>query len=353
MTRRRWLIVIAVVLAVALWRPVLKPAGQASIVLADIYSEQLLGTNVARAVTPEPLVAETDDRFAGVAMRVTYWRPAWGDRHPAIVVIPGAAPRGNDEPLIRSFGVTLARAGYLVMLPEFSFLKEGRFDQSATRQIDAAFARARGLPDTEGQTVGAFGISVGAGLMLVAAAREPALRDAAYLGILGGYYDIDTYLASVASRTQVSGDRLVRWEPSAEALERIPPAAIDLVPPADRDGMRQVFAATSYVEALGRIRGLGAGARGALDDVSPKVVWRAIRPPIYWIHDPLDTYEPLAEAEAARAAPRDGYVLLVVPRLVQHAAPAGDTAKTEGPLFVAGELWRLLAFTFEVLQRAG
>lgn len=353
MSRRRWLIVILLIAAGLLWRPVLKPAGQATILIADIYSEQLLGTNLARVVTPEPRVAETNDRFADVSMRVTFWRPGWGDQHPAILVVPGAAPRGNDEPLMRSFGATLARAGYFVMLPEFPFLKEGRFDPSATQQLDAAFARLRAMGETRDRSVGTFGVSVGGGMLLVAAGREPALRDAAFVAILGGYYDIDTYLASVAARAQPSGGRIVPWEPSAEARERIPPAAVDLVPPEDRDAVRRALAATTYDEALARIRGLAPGARAAYDAVSPEIVWRDIRPPIYWIHDPLDTYQPLAEAEAARAAPRDGHMVLVVPRLVQHAAPVGETAKAEGPLFLAGELWRLLAFTFEVLQRAG
>jgi len=175
---------VLVVAIVLLWSPVLKPAGQAAILIGDIFSEQLIGTNLAAAFTPEPRMAEGNDSFAGTAMRVTYWRPGWGDRHPAIMIVPGAAPRGNDEPTLRSFGLTLSRAGYLVMLPEFPFLKEGRFDSAATRQLDAAFARARTLPETQGLAVGAFGVSVGAGMMLVAAAREPALRDAAFLAVL-------------------------------------------------------------------------------------------------------------------------------------------------------------------------
>jgi len=190
-------------------------------------------------------------------------------------------------------------------------------------------------------------------MLLVAAGREPALGKAAFIAILGGYYDIDTYLASVAGREQPSAGRLVPWGPSHEALERLPPAAVDLVPPGDRNAVRRALAATSYQEVLDRLRALGPGARAAFDAVSPEIVWREIAPPIYWIHDPLDTFEPLAEAEAARAAPRDGHMVLVVPHLVTHAAPAGEAAKAGGPLFLIGELWRLLTFTIEVFQQAG
>jgi dienelactone hydrolase len=351
--RRFWVVLLLVVAIALLWSPLLKPAGQAAILIGDIFSEQLIGTNLAAAVTPEPRVAEDDGTFAGTAMRVTYWRPGWGDRHPAIMIVPGAAPRGNDEPTLRSFGLTLARAGYLVMLPEFPFLKEGRFDPAATRQLDAAFAHARALPETRGLSVGAFGVSVGAGMMLVAAGREPALRDAAFLAVLGGYYDLDTYLASLASRMQRTASGTIPWEPSQEAQDRLPPAAVDLVPASARDAVRAAIAPASYEVALGRIRALPADARSAYDSVSPESVWSEIRPPIYWVHDPLDTFEPLAEAEAALAAPRSGRMQLVVPRLVSHAAPIGEDAKEQGPLYVAGELWRLLTFTFEVLRVAG
>jgi dienelactone hydrolase len=348
-----WVVLLLVVATLLLWSPLLKPAGQAAILIGDIFTEQLIGTNVAAAVTPEPRMIEGDSTFAGTPMRVTYWRPGWGDRHPAIMIVPGAAPRGNDEPIMRSFGVTLSRAGYLVMLPEFPFLKEGRFDSAATRQLDAAFAHARALPETRGHRVGAFGVSVGAGMMLVAAGREPALRDAAFLAVLGGYYDLDTYLASLASRTQRTASGNTPWEPSQEAQERLPPGAIDLVPASARDAVRAALEPATYEVALARMRALPADARAAFDSVSPESVWRDIRPPIYWVHDPLDAFEPLAEAEAALAAPRPGRMQLVVPRLVSHAAPIGEEAKAQGPLYVAGELWRLLTFTFEVLRVAG
>ena len=353
MTRGRWTVLIFIVAIALLWSPLIKPAGQAAILVGDIFTEQLVGTNVAAAVTPEPRVSEDQGTFAGTPMRVTYWRPGWGEAHPGIMIVPGAAPRGNDEPTLRSFGVTLSRAGYLVMLPEFPFLKEGRFDTAATRQIDAAFAHARALPETRGLSVGAFGVSVGAGMMLVAAGREPALRDAAFLAVLGGYYDLDTYLASLVSRSQLSASGPTPWEPSQEAQDRLPPGAIDLAPAATRDAVRAALEPATYDVALGRIRGLPAETRSAYDSVSPETVWNAIRPPIYWIHDPLDTFEPLAEAEAALAAPRSGRMQLVVPRLVSHAAPIGEEAKAQGPLYVAGELWRLLTFTFEVLRVAG
>lgn len=336
-----------------LWTPMLKPAGQAAILILDIYSESLLGRNVARLITPEPRASRTRERLAGIEMRVDWWRPGGGASHPGVLLVPGASALGNDNEPLRGFAASLARAGYLVMLPEFPFLREGRFDPAATAQLDGAFAALRTRPETRGRASGAFGISVGGGILLVAAGREPAIGGATFISVLGAYYDMDTYLASVAGAQQFRGGRLVTWAPSDEARERLPAAAIDAVTAADREAVRQALAAQTYEEALRRIRELPPDARAVFDALSPEAVWSRIGPPVFWIHDPADSFEPLAEAEAAAAAPRGGRMVLVVPRLVQHAVAEAGEAKQQGPLFVLGELWQLAAFTFEVLRLAG
>lgn len=351
MHRWRIALVLAIVAAGLLWQPVLYPAGKAALLLLDIYSPSLLGANVAAAITPEPRRSETRERFAGVEMRVSWWRPGWGDRHPGLLIVNGATPQGNDNEATRQFGESLARAGYLVMLPEFPFLKEGRLDPAAPEIADAAFAALRALPETQGRPSGGFGASVGAGIMLVAAGSETELARADHLTILGGYFDLDTYVASVATRTQ--GEPAAAWEPSAEASERIPPAVVAaMTDAADRQRVRDALAAPTYRAALDSLASLSPQGRELFDRLSPSTVWGAVAPPVFWIHDPEDTYEPLAEAYAAQAAPRPGRMVLVVPRLIEHAQ-VGPGATARGPLFVLGELWSLLTFTLEVLRVAG
>jgi hypothetical protein len=235
------------------------------------------------------------------------------------------------------------------MLPEFPFLKEGRLDPDAPRIVDAAFAHLRALPETSDRPVGAFGASVGAGLMLAGAGAFPALQRADHLSVLGGYFDLDTYVAAVATRSLPSGDA---WEPSDEAKQRIPPAVEDAMPDdVDRARIRGVFTATAYRSALDGLATLSPRGRDVFDKLSPSTAWASIAPPVFWIHDPADNYEPLTEAYAAQAAPRPGRFVLVVPRLVQHA----EAGKVQGqdPLFLARELGSLLAFTLEVLRIAG
>lgn len=351
MRRRLALVIVVVALGLA-WQPAIRPALQAAVLVGHLFSPSLLGTNVVAWVTPEPRVSEARSTFAGQEMRVTWWRPAWGDVHPAVMVVNGATQVGNDNSATRDLGAALARAGYLVMLPEFPFLKEGRFDPASAVQLDSAFAHLRDRPETRGRTVGAFGSSVGGGLLLSAAGREPALARAGYLVVLGSYFDMETYLASLASEEQSIGGRIVPWRPDREVSERLPAAARAAVPAEERERLVQAMAPRSYGEALGEIRALPTASRAAFATISPRTVWRAIEPPVYWIHDPEDAFEPLAEAEAAAAARTAGTFSLMVPRLLMHAQPS-EAAKAQGPLFVIGELWSLVAYTIGILRLAG
>src|SRR4030081_210310 len=127
MKRRVMLVVLIVAFGLA-WRPTIRPGLQATLIVADIYSTALGYPNAAAAVSPPPREAETRERFAGAEVRVSWWRPGGGDRHPGTVLANGATSAGNDDPEPRRLAEALARGGYLVMLPEFAFLKEGRFE---------------------------------------------------------------------------------------------------------------------------------------------------------------------------------------------------------------------------------
>src|SRR3981081_110026 len=191
--RRQLLVVVLVVAIAILWRPFLRPVGACAILVADIYSSALWDRNLAQYVTPLPRVTGTRESFGGVEMRVTWWRPGWGDRHPALMVVNGATALGNDDPETTRLAEALARAGDLVMLPEFPFIREGTLEPRAAAIIDAAFARLLTVPDVTGMRVGAFGFSVGGGMLLAAAGKYEALARASYVGARGARSEIDTY----------------------------------------------------------------------------------------------------------------------------------------------------------------
>jgi dienelactone hydrolase len=359
----------------------LGPLARGSIVVLDVYSSALYGTNAAAGITPAPRVSEEQLSLAGADSRVTWWIPALGDRHPAMLLVNGATPLGNDDPETRRIAEALARAGYLVMLPEFPFLKEARLERGAPARVDAAFAAMLRRSDADPDHAGAFGFSVGGGIMLAAAGLPgAALGRARYLGALGAYFDIRTYLASVVTGTQRRHGALEPWSPDPEARLKLPLGAADALGDAsDRDrvtaairasggplapdppaglgeearGLWLALAETDFDRALGRLDALPAGLRGSLEALSPSTAWRDVRAPVYWIHDVGDRFEPVSEGESALAAPHDATTRLHLTRLLSHAAALAEGSRQQGLDFWATELSGLLGFAVDVLKRAG
>ena len=353
MKPRRIAIVILIVAIAVAWRPVVRPGAQAALIVSDIYSTALWHWNAAAFVTPPPRESETTERLAGLDIRVSWWRPGWADQHAAIMLVNGAGPAANDDPEVRRLAEALARGGYLVMLPEFPFLKERRFERGATDQLDAAFAVLRGLPETADRPVGAFGFSIGGGVLLAAAGHAGALARADYLAVLGTYYDLDTYLASVSTETEERGGRLDHWPADPEVRDLLPAAAIAAFDDdGDKSMLRAALDADGYAAVLARLRSLPPSMRATLERLSPRADWPTIRPPVFWLHDANDRFEPIAEAEAAVAAARGGRTELTVSHLISHAAPLGADRDTNGLGYWIGELGLLVGYAIAVLRAA-
>jgi hypothetical protein len=378
--RRRLALVFLVAAIAILWRPFLRPLGAGAILIADIYSSALWDRNMTAYVTPPPRVEDGIEPVGPVTMRVTWWIPGWGSLHPAVMLVNGATEKGNDDPETRRLGEALARSGYMVMLPEFPFIKEGRLERDATSVLDAAFARAVARPETKGMAVGAFGFSVGGGMLLAAASRPGALSGASYIGALGAYFDLETYLASVLSLTQRRSGTVEPWDADAEVRLRLPIAAAEAIAdPSDRsritDELRanggrlsdeppsglgteaaalwRVLTATDYDIAIERIRLLPASLREVLDSLSPRTTWSSLRPPVFWLHDVGDRFEPVSEAETAAAKPHAGPTRFQRTALLSHAAALDASAKERGLDFWAAELGGLLLFAASALGAGG
>ena len=378
--RRRLFLVFLVVAIAVLWRPFVRPVGAGAILVTDIYSSALWDRNVAAYLTPPPRVEDGVEPIGALDMRVTWWIPGWGSQHPAVMLVNGATDKGNDDPETRRLGEALARAGYMVMLPEFPFIKAGRLERDATSILDAAFARAVARPETKGMAVGAFGFSVGGGMLLAAASRPGALSSASYIGALGAYFDLDTYLASVLSLTQRRAGAQEPWDADAEVRLRLPVAAAEAIadlndrdrvtselrgtggrlsgePPsgigAEAAALWRALAATDYDIALERLRVLPASLREVFNSLSPRTTWSALRPPVFWLHDVGDRFEPVSEAETAAATPHAGSTRFQRTALLSHAAALGAGAKEKGLDFWVPELSGLLLFAASALGAGG
>jgi pimeloyl-ACP methyl ester carboxylesterase len=168
---RRWaafLLVVASLVPSVIYRSWIDAQTAAFTVLATTIDTPVLNW-IAAASTDGPRVDET--QIAG--QPATIARPGSGKRWPAVVFVNGATERGHLHPEVQRLARGLARAGFLVVVPELPGLRRG---QVTLRTLSKLVAVARATADEAmGGRVGFVGVSVGASLAL-AAAEQATLR---------------------------------------------------------------------------------------------------------------------------------------------------------------------------------
>lgn len=109
----------------------------------------------------------------------------------ALVLVPGVAERGRDDPRLVAFATTLARARFLVLVPDLPNLRALRVQAEDAQGVADAFVHLLSRPEfpVAGHAgIGAFSYAVGPAVL---AALEPVIRARVdfVLGV-GGYHDL-------------------------------------------------------------------------------------------------------------------------------------------------------------------
>ena len=112
-----------------------------------------------------------------------------------LVLVPGVAERGKDDPRLVAFATTLARARFLVLVPDLPNLRALRVQAEDAQGVIDAFVHLLSRPEFPvrgGAGIGAFSYAVGP---VVLAALDPVIREQVdfILGV-GGYYDLNQVL---------------------------------------------------------------------------------------------------------------------------------------------------------------
>ena len=126
---------------------------------------------LARLVTDTPRI----DEVVVAGQPTTLARPGGrGGPWPAIVFVNGATRRGRYHPKVQRLARGLARAGFLVAVPDLPGLRLGEITP-ATMEATVRVARAvASRPDVRDNRVSLYGVSVGATMALLAA-ESPTL----------------------------------------------------------------------------------------------------------------------------------------------------------------------------------
>ena len=134
-------------------------------------------------------------RYLGVAEGRTGDLYAHSDSRAGLVLVPGAAKAGKDDPRLRAFAQSLARAGFVVLVPEIETLRRLIVRPKDAEEIaDAISYLSRRLGTNDGAKIGVAAISYAAGPAVLAALDARVRRDVGFVIAIGGYYDVESML---------------------------------------------------------------------------------------------------------------------------------------------------------------
>jgi pimeloyl-ACP methyl ester carboxylesterase len=337
----------------------------AVVVLATTLETPVLEQTVA-LLTAEPQLAETT--FAGLPTTVA--RPNGPGERPTLIIVNGAAELGRREPALQRLLRGLARAGYVVYLPDLPGLDRGELTRDT---LDAIVSAARAA----GDRVGLVGVSVGTSLALLAAqdaslagritvvtgtAPFADLTNLVRLATTGYYrdgnllvpYETDPFLGVAVARSLAAAlpsgrdrDVLVGLADALDDDAEDPLDPLRSLPTAElTPGTRAVVELLAnddpqrfdelYVRAPAEVR-------GALEQLSPIAAVPRVTARIELASAPRDKYVPLAEARAlVRAAPN---ARLTITETLEHAVP-------EPSVDGLGELFRFHGWVVRSLEAA-
>ena len=109
-----------------------------------------------------------------------------------LVLVPGAARGGKDDPRLVAFAYALAKARFAVLVPDIPNLRQLKVTAGDAREVSDAIkylsARTTGR---EGADVGVVAISYAAGPAILAAIGPQARDKVRFVLAIGGYYDLD------------------------------------------------------------------------------------------------------------------------------------------------------------------
>jgi acetyl esterase/lipase len=304
---------------------------------------------IVRALTPEPWVETLD--LDGVPIELV--RPAREGQWPAFHFVNGAHPERRQEPIVQRVTHGLARAGFVVALPDLPGLGDGELTPRTFAAARAVTQLVADRPDVRDGQVAVAGVSAGAGIALVTAADERLAGRVSVVAAVVPFADIER-IACLATTSQYERNgtfehfevtALMRRVVARSLVTALPTgddrsALLDLLRAQDPDAVdallclaepgRELGAeAHSVVELLlnddperfrDLYRALPLELVQRLRSLSPAECAAGVRAPVEAIAPPDDPYFPLPEAEAIVALVADGR--LTVTRVLDHTRPS-------------------------------
>jgi dienelactone hydrolase len=208
-------------------------------------------------VTATPAVKRLEIPRGGDKIAADLYYHSGGEKRAAILLTHGIIEHGKDDPRLIRFAQSLARVGFVVLVPELKGMKSFRILFSDVDDIVASVRHLASLKDiVDDKKLGLMGFSYAAGPTIMAAA-DPSLRDQVkFVVSFGGYYDPVNVIRFITTGYYEYGDEKGFLEPQPYGKWVFFMNNVDYVEhDGDRKILREIFrneqmSAPANIEAL-------------------------------------------------------------------------------------------------------
>jgi pimeloyl-ACP methyl ester carboxylesterase len=179
----------ALTLAALAGAPAVHRGHEALLILLDIQAGA--GPSRLKHRTRDPLRTAADFRILGRDHQADRYQPA--DRAPraTLVLLHGLTPAGRREPRLERFAITMARAGFRVVVPDLPGMRSLAVGTEDVRDITDTLRQVLGPEtDLDCNAVGLMGFSFAVGPALIAALTPDVGERLSFVVAVGGYYDL-------------------------------------------------------------------------------------------------------------------------------------------------------------------
>jgi hypothetical protein len=289
----QWILAGLIAVAVLVVIFLAKPVRVGLKTLAMIVSLGISYKKNTGAIPGSILVSEVTFRCGDRDIVADLYRPNDKRRRSSLILAHGAIKGGKDDRALRFGGQSLARAGYVALVPQLDNLNRLRLHQN---DVDALVDSVRYLSRQEfcNGKIGLMGVCLSAPLVFLAAAEPNISQDVAVITCWGGFYNINDWLQAVIAQHYIDGGEAKPWKPRVLLIQEAPKWLIELLPDvSDRVCLEEMLKGNTTDSVKSRLSPSGQVIYKLLTNHEPKRVkelWERLDPKVRQALDSLSPH---------------------------------------------------------------
>jgi pimeloyl-ACP methyl ester carboxylesterase len=291
-------------------------ASRRALVLLALVLDVRVLSGAVRRLTSEPRSEVVD--VHGVPVEVL--RPRGSGPWPAWLFVNGAHPDRRREPVVTRLAHGLARAGFLVLVPDLPGLGEGTITTRTLEATAAVTAAAVARPDVRDGQVALIGASTGAGLALVTAGTDRLAARISVVAAVAPYANLDKLVCMATTSFYEEEAGFERYGVTDLHRDVVTRSLVAAAAEPGRPLVEALLANTDPARFADLYAGLPVDVRTLVEQLSPLRVADRVKAHVEVIVPPQDEYFPLGEARSLAAALPDAR--LTVSGTLDHTRPS-------------------------------